>query len=62
MEEEDKSIYDLELNEATRVDAGLWVRRVPGGWIYEYAKKKEYYAAMVFVPFIDKRVELAHDD
>lgn len=33
---QDKNIYDLSLHECLVVDESLKIRRVPGGWNYEY--------------------------
>ena len=52
-----ESIYDLKLNEVAEVEKdSCWVRRVPGGWIYEY-EGEGYTVAAVFVPFVEMRVE-----
>lgn len=46
MENKEKTIYDLTLNEWVMVDYGVKVTRVAGGWIYNYAN---IYG--VFVPY-----------
>ena len=30
----EKTIYGLDLHEEIKVGDNLWVRRVPGGWLY----------------------------
>lgn len=43
-------ILDLKLHESIKLEAsGLYVTRVPGGWIYE--THDENSCAMVFVPW-----------
>lgn len=52
MEDERKSMYDLKLNEEMELaEDYCWIRRVPGGWIYEYEKPGNYSVAAVFVPY-----------
>lgn len=58
----EKSIYDLKLNEQIKIDSNLSILRVPGGWIYEYARQtanitgranveKSLAVSCVFVPY-----------
>lgn len=48
---EKRNIYDLKLHEELFIEdnneSGVWVRRVPGGWLYNYEDP-------VFVPFNDE--------
>lgn len=48
-----KSIYDLKLHEHTYIDStGIWVVRVPGGWIYNLQiSVDEGTDTTVFVPY-----------
>ena len=48
-----KSVYDLELHEATVVDDYTHAVRVPGGWIYQFQKP----TGIVFVPYQGRPVE-----
>ena len=50
------NIYDLELNELTQIDDYLWVRRVPGGWVYNefYTSNDDVRGASVFVPYSEE--------
>ena len=43
----DKTIYDLELHEETKISGATWVIRVPGGWIYT----EHGVNTAVFVPY-----------
>jgi hypothetical protein len=45
-----KSIYNLELHEALEITKGVYVLRVPGGWIYNYEKPHVNILETVFVP------------
>jgi hypothetical protein len=46
-----KDIYKMRLHEQLRITDHLYIRRVPGGWIYtEYNPNSEAENA-VFVPF-----------
>jgi hypothetical protein len=48
----EKSIYDLELHEATQPWKDFNILRVPGGWIYESISQIDGETiASVFVPF-----------
>ena len=54
-------IYELELHRRTKVKNGVYVTRVPGGWIYEIGNDvpnpnpnfKDWYVqySLVFIPF-----------
>lgn len=51
---EKKSIYDLKLNELIQIDTFTDVRRVPGGWMYEYVYHENseiLSSSCVFVPY-----------
>jgi hypothetical protein len=43
----EKTIYELKLHEIIEAVEGLWVRRVPGGWIYTEPEPD----SSVFVPY-----------
>jgi len=36
----------LEINQCVQIETGIYIRRVPGGWVYEYRHDGNY----VFVP------------
>ncbi len=51
--ETEKSIYDLKLHEGVRTQFGIFIMRVPGGWIYDcwdFGRDK-YKQGGTFVPF-----------
>jgi len=47
-----KSIYELELHEATEIKPGERITRVPGGWNYLYGNEDGI--AVQFVPYSDE--------
>lgn len=58
-EKNQKSIYNLKLNETLTIDNSCYYRRVPGGWIVTVLDKGEdalgntmqFVMSSVFVPF-----------
>ena len=53
-DKENNALYKMELHEQMGIRNGLWVTRVPGGWIYEYGGINNASAPYaVFVPYND---------
>jgi hypothetical protein len=47
-----KTIYGLKLHEGLRTDFGMFIMRVPGGWIYDcWDYRHDRPKQGVFVPF-----------
>lgn len=47
-----KEIYDLKLHESVRLDNGIVIMRVPGGWIYDcWDCQTDTSKAGTFIPF-----------
>jgi len=57
------NLHKMGLNELKFIDKELAVRRVPGGWIYEYYAGGLNYQGGVFVPLNDefKTAKIAFD-
>jgi hypothetical protein len=50
-----KTIYDLELHEGLMTDFGIFIMRVPSGWIYDcWDIEKDCFKHGIFVPFDNK--------
>lgn len=48
----EKTIYDLRLHESLTTVFGIWIMRVPGGWIYDcWDIEKDEFKRGIFVPF-----------
>jgi len=50
----DEVIYGMKLNQTEQVDKDVWVRRVPGGWLYETCVETGtggYSLSTCFVPY-----------
>ena len=56
----EKTIYDLKLHQSTKINNGLLVQRVVGGWNYIYTRQvwdedcdvwEDEIVQIVFVPF-----------
>lgn len=45
-----KEMVDMKLNEGKRIELGLWLLRVPGGWTYNYLDDIQTRSCAVFVP------------
>lgn len=48
--EKKKSLWDLELHEQISPMDGLYVMRVPGGWLYQFDRGDSIYTC-TFVPY-----------
>lgn len=44
-------LHQMQFNEFRWIDGNIGVRRVPGGWIYEYMEYEGGILTAVFVPF-----------
>ena len=51
MEDCVKELYELKPMQVKKLDEGLYVRRVPGGWIFETPDSDGHRWTPVFVPF-----------
>lgn len=47
-------LHKMELNNLRSVDTNVAVRRVPGGWIYEYMDELSTVISTTFVPMNDE--------
>ena len=48
----EKSIYDLKLHEGLAIESGIYIMRVPSGWLYDcWDFEKDRYKKGTFVPF-----------
>ena len=56
-QEEEKKLYEMKLHECIKSDkcGGVWITRVPGGWIYMDIINET--PASVFVPFNNEFME-----
>ena len=50
---EKKSVYDMELHDMVKINDGLMIFRVSGGWIYAFNNCNEYGNSIstCFVPY-----------
>jgi len=50
---ENEELYEMELHEEKQVTLGLYVIRVPGGWIYrsEASNNDNWTISTTFIPF-----------
>lgn len=62
-ENKTQTLYNLELHEGITTEFGIFIMRVPGGWIYDcWDKEADKFKTGVFVPFNNEFQETKHFD